>query len=347
MHQGKLQSTTVLTPLQERDKTAQQKAEDMIYTFNHALTCLSITDLLVMPTVNGVLGTIMGNKAPRFGCAGHDHGKDGHGHGHDHGHSDHHHVHGPGCGHDHHDHGHTPTPKGKPSPWDELKAPWRNLRAWFKSDEPWSQKLKSIGQNSKHWLISEAAGDLGAVVPTIVLQRTAPGFMSGIRHTLEPVVGKWFERGAHKAANQWADKHGIARDSDECVTRAQELYEYEMRHLPQMAVWTLSSVGISWGSMKYLAPEMKMGEFFRTKIVGAGVTAGLVMGARAFSPNAAHGWDQSISKHIIVPTTKILGKPFGVKSEDVDTFMKKRNDEDAPQLQGRVEEPGQKLAHSA
>lgn len=313
---------TALTPrVSEENKTRQQKAEDVIYTLNHALTCLSITDLLVMPTVNGVLGTMFGKSAPKFGCAGHGH--DGHHHHHD----------------DHHHHGH--------SPWDELKAPFRKMRDWVKSDAPLSEKLKSIGSNTKNWLISEAAGDVGAVAPTIVLQRFAPGFMEGIRNTVEPVVGKWFKHGAEKAARQWADKHGIDRNSQECVDRAKELYEYEVRHLPQMAIWTLSSIGISWGTMKVLSPEMRLGEFARTKIVGAGVTAGLVMGARAFSPNAAHGWDQGISKNIIVPTTKILGKPFGVKDEDVDKFMKRHEDKDGPELQGRVNEASTPMVQTA
>lgn len=315
----KLLAGTALSPaMREANKSRQQKAEDFIYTLNHALTCLSITDLLVMPTVNGVLGTMFGSNTPKFGCAGH-----GDGHHHHHHHHDHDHDHG-----HHHEH----------SPWDELKAPFRRLRDWVKSDAPLGEKLKSIGSNTRNWLISEAAGDVGAVVPTIALQRFAPGFMEGIRNAVEPVVGGWFKRGADKAAHQWADKHGLAYDSQECVDRAKELYEYEVRHLPQMAIWTLSSIGISWGTMKMLSPKMGLGEFARTKIVGAGVTAGLVVGARAFSPNAAHGWDQGISKHVIVPTTKILGKPFGVENEDVDKFMRRHDDPEGPKLQGRVQE---------
>lgn len=211
------------------------------------------------------------------------------------------------------------------------------MRNWFRSDEPWSEKLKMVGKNSRSWLISEAAGDIGAVVPTLVMQRFTPGLMDSMRRGLESVFGGSFRRGSQKAAEKWADKNGLDHDSVECVNRAQELYNYEIRHLPQMAVWTAASIGISYGVMRHLNHEITIPEFARTKIVGAGVTAGLVVGARAFSPNAAHGWDQKVSETIIVPTTKILGKPFGVKDEDVDRAVERHRD-DAPVLRGRVQE---------
>ena len=182
------------------------------------------------------------------------------------------------------------------------------------------------------------------MVPTLVMQRFAPGLMGTMRRGLESVFGGSFQRGSKKAAEKWADKNGLEHDSIECINRAQELYEYEVRHLPQMAVWTAASIGISYGVMRHLSPAMTLPEFARTKIVGAGVTAGLVVGARAFSPNAAHSWDQKVSEHIIVPTTKILGKPFGVKDEDVDRAVERHRD-DAPVLKGRLQEaPLQQVA---
>lgn len=327
-----IQRSTSLTPILPEDhKTAQQKAEDVMYTLNHAITCLSITDLLVMPTVNGVLGTIFGKNAVKFGCAGHEHGHGDHGH-------EEVHTHGPHCDHGHHTHDH--------SPWDELKAPFRNMKRFFTSDEPWKTKFSAIFSNSKDWLISEAAGDVGAVLPTIAMQRFAPGTMHRIGNGLEHVFGASFQRGAQKAALSWGLKNGYESDSQQVADRAQELYTYEVRHLPQMAVWTLSSIAISWVVMHKLNPKMTVGDFARTKIVGAGVTAGLVVGARAVSPNKAHSWDGTMGKYVVAPTTKLLGKPFGIKSKDVDDFNLKRAGEDAPQWQGRLAEKSPELAPS-
>lgn len=266
-----------MTPAElEANKSRQHKAEDVIYTLNHAVTCLGVTDTMVGPAIGALSQRWLGK---RIDLCGHDD------HEHDHGYE----------GHDHHDHG--------------PKSFWRSL---------------------KSWVIGEAVGDLGAVPFTIGVQRLAPSFMHGLRRLMEPAVGGVFHRRAVSSAESWADQHGIARDAEECVARAEKYYNYEMEHLPQMAVWTVASVGINFGTMKLITPEMPVNAFVKGKALGAATTAALVFGARASSPATAHWWDETVGKNIVVPVTKKVGGLFGINAKDVDDFHARHSNDNLP-----------------
>lgn len=297
-----LESTTVLTPKEsERHKTAQQRAEDVIYTLNHTFTCLGITDSLVQPAISALTGINLGHGVekelnPLAGILTRVKGsKEG------------------------------LTAEGAPM----AKRMKKHSHFHAPKEKGFSGMLKRIG----FWGISEAAGDIGAaVLVTIPAQRYFPGFMDWMRRTLiEPTVGGIIKHSSERAANKWGDKHGFEHDSDQVVDRARELYQYEMRHLPQMALWTASSIGIHYGCIKALIPEITVGQFARAKAIGAGITAGLVFGARAFAPDKAHKWDETAGKHVVVPLTKTVGKLFGVKERDVDAYHEAQREKDSPQ----------------
>lgn len=317
----------VLTPREkEHAKTRQQKAEDVIYTLNHAITCLSVTDLFVVGAIANVYKKIT-NKVPGWA---HDHGDEygpvdwikdqfnGKAKNYvvpEHTPHDHPHEHGAECGHTHpaaepHTHSHGPEIHPKSSGREVLAKAWHN---------------------SKGWLLSEAIGDLGAVPVTVGLQRLAPGFMQGLRNRIEPVLGNTFRKNTKRAAENWGAKHGYAADSQEVVDRAQSLYEYEMSHMPQMAVWTFLSVAMNYGAIVALGkrfPEhfhdVTFKDFMANKVLGASITATLVLGVRGLTPNGAHWWDRTLGKNLVVPITKGVGSLVGVRSEDVDAFQKKR-----------------------
>ena len=291
---SKLNSTTSLSPAEyERQKTGQQKAEDVIYTLNHAITCLSITDTIGMGVAGNLYKWVTGSKEkPKW--SEHDHGHDHHDHGHDH--------------HDHHGHGEAGHDHGQ-------------------------SKFGKIWHNAKDWIIGEAIGDLGAVPVTVLVQRWAPGFMDTLRAGMEHVLGGTFKRSSMRSAREWGAVRGFGEDSHEVVDRAQQLYSYEMRHMPQMAVWTVASFGLNYVTMKTRAhfgwandSHMTPGNFLAGKAIGASITSVLVLGVRGATPAGAHKWDESVGKHVIVPITKKVGGLFGIKAEDVDRFHEKRSD---------------------
>lgn len=418
-----LQQSSALTPAEhERRKSAQQRAEDFMYTINHAITCLSLTDFLIAPFFSTVFGwSICGH--------GHDHSNDGTS-------SAHHqsgsasattpeggyglsHVHGPWCNHDsptassatttedfkkafeqqlnennkpnlpppkgifrslvqeepselmgppryeethefvgppkpdhlknapiaeplHYPNGFNytpPTPPAKPTMGERVAAWWKELRT-----SP-LEYLKKQYPGFKEWAIGEAVGDIGAVPFTLAVQHFAPGVMTGIQRGLEPVIGGIMHRRAEKAARHWADRNGINRDAEEVVNRAQELYHYEMRHLPQMALWTLSSVAINYGVMKFRNPALEIGAFAKGKAAGAAITATLVLGARTLSPEKAHAWDETMGRRVVVPVTKTVGRLFGVDSDTIE--KQARHHEHGSWAERVVQEPAKEAALGA
>lgn len=218
----------------------------------------------------------------------------------------------------------TPYPPPKPGVGQRVAAWWKEL-----TTSP-LEYLKSQYPGFKEWAIGEAAGDIGAVPLTLAVQHFTPGVMMGIQRGLEPIVGRLMHKRAERAAERWADKHGIARDAEEVVTRAQELYQYEIRHLPQMVMWTLSSVLINYGVMKYRNPELLISTFAKGKAAGSAITAGIVFGARTFAPDKAHAWDSKMGGKVVVPITKKVGRLFGIEERDVEDFHKRSMDEDMP-----------------
>jgi hypothetical protein len=248
---------------------AQQKAEDVAYTINHAIAC-TVTDF-IDPFVGKWTQDYLGKKIS-IGC-GHDH------------HNDYHH-------HDHneHDHGHHEHTHAKLS----------------------------------HWWAGELAGDFGAVPVTVAFQYYAPSLMKGIEHVLEPLVGNFFKSGTSRAATHWAIKHNVAVDSEEARNYAQQLYMYEISHLPQALLWTASSITINLSTQRLMGSHAPISHMLAGKAAGAGISAGLVVGARGILPDTARSWDMFTSRNIFLPVTKIMSGWFGVNEKAVDAMEEKQ-----------------------
>jgi hypothetical protein len=297
----------------ERQKTAQQRAEDIIYTLNHTFTCLTLTDLFIVPVLRG-FGLNVGHdeKAKLFTDLKPNQGAESDAY--------------KRLKHDFVSHKTLPNA----TRWQRVKGEVKHAFSHL--------NWKNV-QGAKNWFIGEAVGDVGAAVVTIPIQRFFPGLMDGIRSVAEPLVGGVFRHSAERDAKKWGQRHQLAPDSAEVVNRAQELYQYEMRHLPQMLTWTVSSVLLHYGVMRKLEPAITIGEFSRQKAAGAAITAGLIFGVRAMAPNAAHKWDSKMGKHVVVPLTKTVGGLFGVKEHEVEAHQKRHGDEAPKNWQARVSEP--------
>ena len=275
---------------QEAQKTREERAEDIAYTINHAVSCAT-TDMLIAPTVSALFGV-------QVGCAdpSHDHGHDHHDHDH-HGHEQHHDS--AAQGHAHEPHPHAPK---------RFKLNWKLYRS-----------------EALHYFKGEVIGDLAAVPLTIMVQRFFPSVMNGIRHLIEPLAAPFFRRGADYAAKRWGAKQGLPEDAPEIVAHAQSMYQSEIKHLPQAVMWNLFAFPIGVIGQKLGGHGSSVSRIIRNKSIGALISNGILLGTRAFAPDMAERWDKMNSEHVIVPTTKVIGKIFGVRDEDVDRLSKQNN----------------------
>lgn len=264
-----------LTPEEiERKKTREQKARDGAYVVNHAISC-GLTDMFIQPFAGAYVQTLAENdKLPKsFKWVTRIFESHDH-HGPDH------------QGHDHHAH---TDHHGKPAGF------WRG-----------------VGGNAKHWFLGEALGDIGAVPLTILVQRTQPGFMNGLRRIMEPVAGGLFRRGARNDAREWALEKGMDPNGAEEKAFENKMYENEISHLPQAVVWNTFSIPINLGVQRAGGSRAGWGVLALGKVFGSVVSNTALIGGRALSPGTFEKWDKYSSRHFLLPVTTRAEEVFGV-----------------------------------
>ncbi len=295
--------------LSDKQKHEQQQAKDIAYTINHAFACTAV-DWFGQTQMMVALQKAFGVRNPKhIGCSNPFHK----------------HEDGSSCGHDHHDHHH--GHKGMVA----------------------SEHLKHIKALEFTFGGAEVVGDFAGVIPTVLMQRYTPWAMDGIRPVLRTTLGPIFHWGAERSTNQWAKQHGIAQGSDEYKEHLNDIYEHEMHHLPQAAWWTAWSsvfnIGLQQPFYEYMATpqirqEFPLGTLHRrimTKIGGASLSIGLVLGTRAIFPETAHHFTNWTEDHMVTPLTKIVTRGMGIDDKIVDeAIAEKRHYHDGKWTQDMI-----------
>jgi hypothetical protein len=194
------------------------------------------------------------------------------------------------------------------------------------------------GSHTHNW-VGEVVGDFGAVPLTIGIQRFAPWIMDAVRYVAEPVMGDMFRHGAKKAAQASMLKAmdaGQPYNIEDFRTHAHAIYRYEMQHLPQGLMWTASSIGLNIATQKMIGSTAKPSHIFAGKLAGSSLSTGLLFGIRGFSPDSAHRWDKWATTNVLLPTTRAVGKLFGVRAKDVETMAEKKEAMENKHWTGRV-----------
>ena len=328
---------------EEARKTAEERAEDIAYTINHSLACTA-TDFL-NPVINAATNGVISG----IGGCGHDHSKDHvHGHSHEHHHtkpsvqthSYEPHVHGPNCNHVHEEAAH----KEEFSEHAKKAAKGLFTKEW-RENTKLSLKQSFSKDRIVQWLKGEFIGDFGAVPLTIGVQRLFPSVMKGIRKITEPLVAPIFRFGIERSSKKWAAKNQVEVGSEEYKEHVKNSYEHEMKHVPLAVVWTSFSLALNVAYQKYsdiqkmgVAKARSVTELALSAMGGILVTSGLVAAWRSMASNKARKWDHSISDSVILPTTKLVGKAFGVDEAAVDRMAEKEKLREEKDWGGRISE---------
>ncbi|MCI5050569.1 MAG: hypothetical protein MRY32_09645 [Rickettsiales bacterium] len=105
------------------------------------------------------------------------------------------------------------------------------------------------------WTVAEVAGDLASVVPTVGLQRFAPGVFDAMENVLEPTMGWAYKAGAKRAAHKWGREHGLSDDDDRVKEYQQNLYKHEVEHLPHAFIWGAFSLPVSGAILTHVGHD--------------------------------------------------------------------------------------------
>lgn len=301
----------------ERSKTADQRAEDIAYTINHAFVCAA-TDVLD-PFVAAYLDFHI-SQCNKTHDHSHDHG--GH-HDHNHSHSHDHNCSSHSCSsHNHHhdDHHHASAHNDTP-------------KAAHSDSCPHHDENPNFWKSLKHWVITEAVGDIGAVPITIAAQRYMPGTLARISNGIESAVGGIYKVETQEMAYKWADKQGIDRFDPRTKEYAKQAYDYEIDHFGQAAVWTVASTGINVAAQKFLFKNSKAwGTLIGFKTLGAAQTAALLIGGRGLAPEKFKAWDEWNAENIYAPATRGVSKLLGIDTNAVERALEKGHAHHAPDL---------------
>jgi len=158
---------------------------------------------------------------------------------------------------------------------------------------------------------AEVIGDFGAIPLTVGMQRLFPSVMEGAKKILEPVFSETFRKSAEKEGKIWAVRHGYSIDSQKYKDRVDRIYNYELNHLPQALMWTVSSIALNISSQKWLGNIAPISHIFAGKIGGAALTSAIAIGGRSLFPYKAEKWDKFVSEKLLLPveekTEEILG----------------------------------------
>ena len=183
-----------------------------------------------------------------------------------------------------------------------------------------------LGLKAARWVGAEIAGDWLGAIPTLWVQRHAPGVMEGISKALTYATGDYFYAGAEKDAQHWGRKQGFSVASDEVKGRTKELYQHEMKHISQAFVWTGFSTAIALGTLKLLGDDTALHVNALSKLAGVSTSFFGVLGSRAAFPEKARSWDRWASEHIATPITKIVTNGLGFEGKVVDNALQKQSD---------------------
>jgi len=122
-----------------------------------------------------------------------------------------------------------------------------------------STKIFHTHSSFRDWMIGEGVGDFVAVPVTVAIQNHAPRMVNGVRKVMETSFGWAFKKSARREARVWARENAVAADSKEAKDKEQEIYRYELEHLPQAAVWTATSMALNIATQKVAHKYMPAG----------------------------------------------------------------------------------------
>ncbi len=184
---------------------------------------------------------------------------------------------------------------------------------------------KYLGNKSQlpNAYMAELIGDFGSIPVTVAAQRFFPTAMDFIKKSTEPAFRGVFLSGAKRNAKYWAEEHGYKVGSKEYEQKAQRIYNYEIEHLPQAFIWTVSAVGLNVAAQKLLGNKAPLHHITAGKVGGAALSAAITLGGRSIFPRKAERLDRWTSEKVLLPLEDKVYDTLGVKHDDEKYYPEK------------------------
>lgn len=186
----------------------------------------------------------------------------------------------------------------------------------------WYQKNHGNQQHEVtdvHTWGGEIAGDSAALVAYLAAKRffSKPIDMviGGVKHFADSKLSKM----GKKAISPWAEAHGID-ENDSRYQRKLAIYkDYQAENVVDSAIIAASATGLNVLAQKHLFKnQQNYSTILNGKLLGAGLTFGLMAGLRIIFPNATKALDNELDDRYISPVIKAAKKTLGINEENDD-----------------------------
>ena len=186
---------------------------------------------------------------------------------------------------------------------------------------------KKLGNKSQlpNNYVSEFIDDFGAVPLTIAAQTLFPSVMYSLQKIVEPAFKGIFLNGAKRDAKDWAKNNGYTIDSEEYKEKVEKVYKYEIIHIPQAIVWTISAIGLNVFLQKSLGNKAPIHHILAGKIGGSLLTAIIVLSGRSIFPRKAKKIDSFTSEKILLPIEDRIYDLLNIKHNDNEYYITKNS----------------------
>lgn len=175
------------------------------------------------------------------------------------------------------------------------------VSAWFQNK--YGQKDTAM---LAHAMKGEVAGDSVALFAFIAAQKWAPAISTSATSVVEKAGDGLLDHHARTKADKWAAKHGVATDSQMYDNRVQYYKHHQAYNFVRASMISVGSVAVNVGVQKWSGNKNTLATITLSKLVGAAITMGAVMGARIAAPDAMRNVDTYIEKHVVKPTARFV-----------------------------------------
>lgn len=159
----------------------------------------------------------------------------------------------------------------------------------------------------------EIVGDTAALFAFLGIRQLAPGVIEGMKAAVRTGGDGVLERMGKKSLRGWAQEHGVAEDSDAYRAHLEQWKDFQADNVAKSTVISASSVVLNVGAQKAMGNTHTLPVIAGSKVVGAAITMGAMLGLRFTIPQTTRALDDELSKKYFTPLIRKTQRLFGAK----------------------------------
>jgi hypothetical protein len=165
--------------------------------------------------------------------------------------------------------------------------------------------------NAQVWY-GEIVGDSAALFEFLAIKKLFRKPIESLTQSVRGMFSGTFERSGHKHLQEWALKEHIKQDDPRYKAALDQYTNFQAHNAVDSTIVataaTLSNVGVQ----KYLGNPKRFYEILVSKMAGAAITMGLMIGVRTAVPHSAQRLDDELSSRYFSRVTRFLQRVAGV-----------------------------------